>query len=377
MEFTGERVIPGRGDVDLLNEHRARYWFARRFASGKNVLDAACGTGYGSAMLAETAKTVIGLDISADALDYARSHFAAPNLRLARADCLALPFAAGKFDLVVGFEIIEHLEAPETFLAELGRVLDPAGVLILSTPNRFYYTDDRGEINPFHKREFSFPEFEEILRPLFPHRAILFQNHVSALAISGPGAHLNTSALSANCFFQEDASAPSLDHARRAAHFFVALCSAQPLCPIEPLLYLPSAANMLRDREMYIHRLEQRIAEKDAYILQIQADYESKIEWARSLERDLEKARADLQSLQSDYEGKVEWARSLERHLDKARADLGQLQKEFDERTAWALRLNDDLQLLIGTRWYRMGRNLNLIPVRPSERDDPSSPGSR
>ena len=118
------------------------------------MLDAACGTGYGSALLADTARTVVGADIARDAVDYARGHFPAPNLRLAQADCLALPFSDGRFDLVVAFEIIEHLENPEAFLAELRRVLDPSGVLILSTPNRLYYTDDRGEINPFHKREF-------------------------------------------------------------------------------------------------------------------------------------------------------------------------------------------------------------------------------
>lgn len=360
MEFTGERVIPGQGDVDLYNEHRARYWFARRFASGRDVLDAACGTGYGTAMLAETGRAVVGVDISREALDYARQHYRAPYLGFAQADCLALPFSSGRFDLVVAFEIIEHLDEPEAFLAELQRVLDPTGVLILSTPNRLYYTDDRGEINPFHRREFSFQEFDEILRPLFPHNAILFQNHVAGVAVSEPGAEFGSSAISPGCFLQEEAAAaPSVDDLRRGAHFFVAVCSAEPITPIEPFLYLPSAANILREREMYIHHLEQRIAEKDAYVLQLQGDYNSKIAWAQSLESDLEKARADL----------------------------GQLQKEFDDRTAWALRLDaelkerleelkgrsEDLQLLVGSRWYRLGKKLNLSPVPPSARGSSDS----
>ena len=382
MEFTGERVIPGQGDVDLYNEHRARYWFARRAASGKNVLDAACGTGYGSALLAETARAVVGVDVARDALDYAAQHFQAGNLRFAQADCLALPFAAARFDLVTAFEIIEHLDGVELFLAELRRVLDPAGVLILSTPNRLYYTDDRGEINPFHRKEFSYAEFDEVLRPHFPHRAILFQNHVAGLAVSGPGAEWNPAALSADCFFQENSPAPATETAGRDAHFFVAVCSARPIGPIEPLLYLPSAANILRERERHIHLIEQRLSERDAHVLGLQAEYTEKIEWARSLERDLAKARADLQSLQEDHRRKIEWAHSLESELDKARTDLDELRKEFDERTAWALRLDaelkerseelrirsEELHLLFGSRWYRMGKNLRLSPVPPSDR---------
>ena len=397
MKFTGERVIPGQDDADLLNEHRARYWFARRYASGKTVLDAACGTGYGSALLAETAPSVVGVDIARDAVEYARAHFTAPNLRFAQADCLALPFAAGRFDLVVAFEIIEHLDNPEAFLAELRRVLDPSGLLILSTPNRLYYTDDRGEINPFHRREFCYAEFDEILRPLFPHCAILFQNHVAALAVSGPGAELSATAVSADCFVPERSAAsaaPSMEAARRGAHFFVALCSARPLGPVAPLLYLPFAGNLLRERELYIHLLRTECRELQHHLSRLQADYDSKIAWALSLEQDvakargdlrslqadyeqdLEKARGDLRSLQADYESKIAWAVRLERELEKARGDLARLQEEFEERTAWALRLNNDLEVLVNSRWYRWGKKLNQLPVLPSERD-PSDSGSR
>ena len=363
MEFTGERVIPGQDDVDLFNEHRARYWFARRFAQGKNVLDAACGTGYGSALLAETARAVVGVDVARGALDYARQHFRVPNLRFAQSDCLALPFADGCFDRIVAFEIIEHLDQTEAFLAELRRVLAPAGALILSTPNRLYYTDERQEINPFHRREFSYPEFAEILRSVFPHCAILFQNHVAGIAVSGPGAKWSSQALRGERLYQEEGDTQAIEEARRSAHFFAAVCSSQPLGPIEPLLYVPSAANILREREIHIKQLKHWLAEKDAYVLQLQADYDSKIEWARSLERDLDKARADLARIQADYE----------RDLGKARADLAQLQKEFAERTAWALRLDRDLQLLYSSRWYRLGRNLNLSPVPPSDQGSSDS----
>ena len=374
MEFTGERVIPGQGDADLLNEHRARYWFARRYASGKTVLDAACGTGYGSALLAETAQSVVGVDIARDAVEYARRHFGSPNVQYAQADCLALPLPSGHFDLIVAFEIIEHLENPEAFLAELRRVLHPSGLLILSTPNRLYYTDDRGEINPFHRREFSYPEFEEILRPLFAHRAILFENHVAGLAVTAPGARPDFAAAPAGGIFQEETSASSVEAERRGAHFLVALCSAQPLDPIEPLLYLPSLGNMLREREIYIRRL---LEEPLRQLL------EERTRWAHELNQQLAEKDSYVLQLQDDYNKKIEWAQSLERDLEKARGDLDQLRREFEERTAWALRLDaelqarsEDLQLLFGSRWYRLGKNLKLSPVPSSDHGAPES-GSR
>src|SRR5882672_5108986 len=85
-EFTGERVIPGQVDADLLNEHFARYAFASRLSHRKRVLDAGCGSGYGSAELARAAADVLGVDSSPDAIAFARSKYAAPNLRFEEGD---------------------------------------------------------------------------------------------------------------------------------------------------------------------------------------------------------------------------------------------------------------------------------------------------
>src|ERR1043165_7547945 len=90
-EFTGERMIPGQVDPDLLNEHLARYAFAARFAASKRLLDAGCGTGYGSAELAKSARSVTGADLSAEGIGYAREHYRLPNLNFERASVCALP----------------------------------------------------------------------------------------------------------------------------------------------------------------------------------------------------------------------------------------------------------------------------------------------
>ncbi|MBI1956510.1 MAG: methyltransferase domain-containing protein, partial [Acidobacteria bacterium] len=314
MEYTGERVIPGQSDEDTFNEHRARYLFARRFSGGKKVLDAACGAGYGSALLGANAREVCGVDISSEAVEYARGHYASAHVHFGQADCLALPFTSGRFDFVVAFEIIEHLEHPEEFLKELRRVLSPDGLLLLSTPNRLYYTEDRGEVNPFHRREFSYSELEGILKPVFSHHSLLFENHMAALLISGSNAAPDFAAPAPGSILQEDRAAGQTKDSEREAHYFVALCSEQPLEPIQPLLYFPSTGNVLRERENHIRllmeqlkKLDQQLSEKDAYIRQLQADYEQKIQWALGLQQELEQARAALQKLQQEFEERTAW----------------------------------------------------------------------
>lgn len=402
MKFTGERVIPGEGDADLFNEHRARYLFAQRFSSGKRVLDAACGSGYGSALLAENATAVLGVDIAKEAVEYARLHYGSPKVRFAQADCAALPSASAQFDLVVAFEIIEHLKNPEAFLAELKRVLQPSGLLLLSTPNRLYYTEDRGEVNPFHHREFSFSELDELLRSFFAHHAILFENHVAALLVAGPEADTNPAVSLAAGLVQEDSKRPSTAEERaRAAHYLVALCSAQPLQPIPPLLYLPSTGNVLRERETHIHllgkQLDEAKQERDlarARFLELGAPLqkrekelndviEERTRWARELDQKLAEKDAYVLQLQADYDAKIQWAMDLQRELEQTRSALQRLQQEFEERTAWALKLDselkdrqEDLRLLYSSRWYRIGKNLRLSPI-PSSDQGGSKSGTR
>jgi SAM-dependent methyltransferase len=160
-----ERIIPDETEPGIVALHLKRYEFARPYAEGKDVLDAGCGVGYGTAFLAESARRAVGVDISRDAIGYARRRYGAHNVRYETGDLLALPFADHSFDVVCAFETVEHLSEPGRFVAEAARVLRPGGLLVASTP-QVDVTQERPE-NPFHEHEYSADDFEALFRERF------------------------------------------------------------------------------------------------------------------------------------------------------------------------------------------------------------------
>ena len=175
LSFTGERFLPER-EGEIWYEHWHRYALARQLSQHRSVLDVACGEGYGSAMLAENAERITGVDISVDAIRHARSRYGhQANLEFIAASCDRLPFPDASFDLAISFETIEHIETQQAFIAELARVLRPDGVLLLSSPNKRLYSDAHDYHNEFHVRELYRDELEELLRAAFPHRFWLGQ----------------------------------------------------------------------------------------------------------------------------------------------------------------------------------------------------------
>jgi ubiquinone/menaquinone biosynthesis C-methylase UbiE len=385
-EFTGERVIPGLVDDNLFNEHLARYRFASRFGRGAHVLDAGCGSGYGTAEFG-TAASVTAADISADALQYARRSFGRPGVRFVRASCEALPFAPASFDLITAFEVIEHLEHWQKLLDEANRVLKPSGTLLVSTPNKSYYAEARGAAgpNPFHSHEFERAEFETALYAVFPHVRLWTQNHCEAIvfAPSHPGA----AALDA----RGDATPDS-------AHFFVAACSHSPLADNDVYAWLPSSANLLREREHHIAMLEGERNQKDVWLQELTAAHASlhssheatlaelrqRNEWAAGLNREVAESRATIGQLQQEAADRLRWVRDLETQLAGAHEEILRLNRELAARTAWALGLDEQLgernariqsqreQIagltherlqIVQSKWFRLGHKLHLGPV--------------
>jgi SAM-dependent methyltransferase len=413
-EFTGERVIPGQVDVDLLNEHMARYTFAARLARGKRVLDAGCGAGYGSAELARIAESVVGVDRAPEAVAFARAHYALPNLAFEEASCEALPHAGGSFDLVVAFEVIEHLENWRGFLLEARRVLAPNGQLVVSTPNKLYYTESRGPhgANPFHVHEFSFDEFRAELTAIFPHVSLFLENHVEGFTFQ-PHEAGHTAEV------RVDAGDPAPDE----SHFFVAVCANRTQTGNPTFVYVPRAANVLRERERHIDLLQRELDEKNQWLAEaqsslaemtrqygkVESDLEESNRWAETLDRELqgrrarvaelqtelaqeqEKARemaaayeAKVLDLEADIRSKIKWALDVEAaliievkkqtaELVKAVEALHHTEKELHERTAWALRLEKEaselaqqVALYQASRWVKLGRKIGVGPTLPA-----------
>lgn len=162
LEFTGERFTP-ECVREILYEHFHRYAWASRWVADREVLDCACGEGYGSALLARHAARVDGVDIDAESIEHARSRYVADHLEFHLASALDLPFENDRFDAVVSFETLEHLAEQEELLDEFRRVLRPEGFLLLSSPDRKTYSDESGYDNPFHVRELYRDEFEALL----------------------------------------------------------------------------------------------------------------------------------------------------------------------------------------------------------------------
>jgi SAM-dependent methyltransferase len=160
-----ERIVPDETEPGIVALHLKRYEFALPYCRGASVLDAGCGVGYGTAHLAQVAERVVGVDVSDDAVSYARTHYAGPTVEFLVADVLELPFAGDSFGVVCSFEIVEHVADAERFVAELARVLKPGGWLVLSTP-RANDPSVRPD-NPFHEREFDADELRALLSSSF------------------------------------------------------------------------------------------------------------------------------------------------------------------------------------------------------------------
>ncbi|PTE16378.1 methyltransferase domain-containing protein [Pseudogemmobacter blasticus] len=190
MKFTGERYVPGIGGSIAL-EHEHRYRFCLDFVSGRRVLDIACGEGFGSAMIAEHAEKVWGVDIDRQAVSHAVARYSHDNLQYLVGSCSNIPLPDASVDVVVSFETIEHHDNHDGMMNEILRVMRPGGVLIISSPDKRVYSDERGFRNEFHVKELYADEFDALLRGRFAHVAMFGQRIVygSALLPEGsPGA---------------------------------------------------------------------------------------------------------------------------------------------------------------------------------------------
>jgi ubiquinone/menaquinone biosynthesis C-methylase UbiE len=404
VEFTGERVIPGYVNNDLWSEHIARYAYARRYAEGRRTLDAGCGTGYGSAELAQSAITVTGLDVAPEAIAFARATYPIPGLRFVVSSCATMPFPGNAFDLIVAFEVIEHLPAHRAFLQECARVLTHHGLFIVSSPNKKYYAESRAKTgpNPYHVHEFEAQEFVDELSGVFQNVRLVLQNRIESFAFHP-----------ASSFWPAEARIDGGGGTAEDAHFLIGLCSFGPLPEPTSFVYVPRAANLLREREQHVQLLEQQLIDTKKWLADSQSERDTLLDlfrkqkdelddrthWAERLSAELEgsgqrivELQNELDTVASGYEAKVneletenraktEWALATEarfmQELEARGRDLAECvrlletaEATMEQRTLWAQsvevqrqQLASQLSMVRSSRWIKLGRKFGVGPL--------------
>jgi SAM-dependent methyltransferase len=342
LEFTGERYVPGIAG-EIAYEHWHRYAFVRRLASGRRVLDVACGEGYGSALLAQAAAQVTGVDIDQSAIAHAQASYGTrSNLRYLHGSATKLPLADASVDLVVSFETIEHLPRDEQprMLAELARVCAPGGIAVLSAPNPVEYSQARGYSNPFHLHEPSREELAQLIAAVFPAQRWYRQRRYFGSALwrerSGSDAF---EVLTCDDTGVRDASPPPAMY-----YLVIATRNEADLPPPAPGVSLFSdrgetELRRLDDQAAEVMRLDGLLKSRDASLDGQTAHIRHLEELVAYRDRIVQERDAELVHARSAFAAAVDQQETTAHERDVARADTASARQALDAMTAECARL--------------------------------------
>ncbi len=279
MEFTGERFIPEL-DGEIKYEHLHRYALAIELADGKSVLDIASGEGYGSALLAQVAQVVVGVDIDSEAVEHARHKYVRSNLSFRVGSCAAIPLPDDSVDLVVSFETIEHHDQHDKMMEEIKRVLKPCGMVILSSPNRLIYSDEIDYDNSYHVKELYYDELYALLKRHFQYLCLYGQRLATGsfiFPLEDSGARYYQ-AYTGNCarIYRKacQLSSPT---------YYIAICSDDALLQQQALssVYLDEADDLFKEFEInrsnQLAYLEEQIRQAERALIALRSEYEARI----------------------------------------------------------------------------------------------------
>lgn len=352
IEFTGERFVPTESG-EIRYEHMHRYAWSTRFCEGKDVLDIACGEGYGSALLAAHASTVVGVDIAHEAVAHASEKYVSQaNLRFLQGSATAIPLDSQSVDVAVSFETVEHLAQQSEMLSELRRVLKPDGLLIISSPNRKVYSEDRNYVNEYHVKELYFEEFDALLRERFPAIAYLGQRLLTGSVVvpmQHRGTHYEAIGL------QEDRLTSSTAPATQIM-YFVAVCAADEskLPKTSPSLFIDENIDLYTDSQKSLRwasALDREHSELDRRHARLQAEFEDRTAWALQLDAERARLTAKLaaeaeKATRSPGNHLENESRKLRDELSLREREASALERRVVERSNSADNLHADLQAL-------------------------------
>jgi SAM-dependent methyltransferase len=325
-----------------------RYLQAREIAGGKVVLDIASGEGYGSFILAQKARKVIGVDISAEAVEHARSRYLRENIEFRVGDCADIPLPDASVDLVVSFETIEHHTRHEEMMREVKRVLRPGGAILISSPDKYYYSDVPGFTNEFHVKELYKHEFTELMGRHFRNCRYFGQRVIYGSAI-----------------FSESVATPVMSYFRNEVEiekaaglakpmYWIALASDAELPglasgtmeqPMEDSEITQFWRGQMAERDAQVHELHREVGERDRRIEAYDGEAAALTARLQALLKETEARGAQLavaqQTLQGIYASNswrltapLRWARrhAISRPSARLRETMARLRKDLSAK---------------------------------------------
>ena len=270
LEWTGERFLPWIKESTIAYEHLHRYAYASTLVKKKRVLDLACGEGYGSNLLGSAAASVVGIDIDANVISHASEKYRRENLRFLTASITAVPIQKDHcFDVIVCFEAIEHLDNQHALLAEAKRLLDPEGLLIVSTPNKPIYREESQDLNPFHVKELHFAEFEELLARYFRNVKFLGQR-VHPSSSMWPIGETGDNRFHEFVMERGNTEFNFISAEKRVALYFIAIASDAEIAPPVGSVLLDDSDSLLEEREETIASLEEALKWREGQLSELQ-----------------------------------------------------------------------------------------------------------
>lgn len=312
--YTGERFEPDQCDQEMYIEHTQRYQFAATFVRDKDVMDAACGNGYGSYLLSEYARSVKGLDIDKETVLQAQKQYNRENLTYIEGSITDIPVSDNSLDVLVSFETIEHVkeEDQNAFILETKRVLRDDGLLIISTPNKLVYTDIVEGYNPFHVKEFYVEEFKQLLMKNYKYVEMYSQSPLLAYVLSSEKDDLSIAT-----------SAVDLTDSR----YVIAICSDRPIA-------IAGDTQINVDTRMYymlnkvVHKYERDVADVQTDARNLQKCLRDGEEFAEHMKRDIQELQDTVVRKENDI---AELKAALEHREQDVQEVMAQHQKLYQE----------------------------------------------
>jgi GT2 family glycosyltransferase/ubiquinone/menaquinone biosynthesis C-methylase UbiE/glycosyltransferase involved in cell wall biosynthesis len=305
----------------MITEHQQRYLSILPLVEGKRVLDIASGEGYGSNWIAERAESVVGVDISEEAVANARGKYHRDNLQFITGSVADIPLEDHSVDVIVSFETIEHVgeELQRQFLTEAKRVLTQNGILVISTPNKLEYSDKRNYKNEFHVKEFYYDEFMEFIGREFSYTKVYNQAFRVVSLLCGKEEQSTELSLLGNTQDNTDGK------------YYIVIASNVNI----PTPDISSAYIGDRNEYAYLHQriltLQEEEEDRNAHIVKLDGEIEEKDAHIVKLTREIEEKDAYIDMLQGQMEDLKQIIRNKEGHIEQ----LQQVERDYenDKRT--------------------------------------------